>query len=197
MTKAKRVLLTKEILLDIGYELYEDMECLNLLETGSTLAGGIERCDIFKAQYKPCLMTLDQLQRDSLRRNENSVNLTVSSGSDELDEQLLDETREELNKGWAEGPFDICQLEPGSTISRRFPWVQGSKTRMIDDYSISGVNDSCATFNKIDLHVVDTFHLWFGSSSCVVLSVAKLAISWERPMTSRVHIVRCQSRVNA
>ena len=35
--------------------------------------------------------------------------------------------------------------------------VQGSKTRMIDDYSMSGVNNSCATFNKIDLHVVDTF----------------------------------------
>ena len=28
---------------------------------------------------------------------------------------------------------------------------------MIGDFSISGVNDSCATFNKIDLHVVDTF----------------------------------------
>lgn len=48
-------------------------------------------------------------------------------------------------------------MEEGATISRRFPLVQGSKTRMIDDFSISGVNDSCATFNKVDLHVVDTF----------------------------------------
>ena len=28
---------------------------------------------------------------------------------------------------------------------------------MIDDYSVSGVNDSCVIHNKLDLHVVDTF----------------------------------------
>ena len=154
MTKAKRVLLTREILVDIGYE---DIACLELLEAGSSLAGDIERCDIFKAQYKPCLMTLKQLERDSARRNEYILKMTVSSGNAELDKQLLDETREELEKGWAEGPFSLDQLDAGSTISRRFPLVQGNKTRMIDDYSISGVNDSCASFNKIDLHVVDTF----------------------------------------
>ena len=35
--------------------------------------------------------------------------------------------------------------------------MHGSKTRVIDDFSIIGVNDSCSTFNEIDLHVVDTF----------------------------------------
>ena len=61
------------------------------------------------------------------------MKLTASSGSEDLDKQLLDETKEELDKGCAEGPFDLDQLETGSTISRRFPLVQGSKTRMIDD----------------------------------------------------------------
>ena len=154
MTVSKRILLTREILEDVGYK---DLGCLDLLEHGSTLAGEIGRCDIFKAQYKPCLMTLDQLEKDSHRRNEYILKLTVSSGSDDLDQQLLDETKEELSKGWAEGPFEFKDLEMDSTISRRFPLVQGSKTRMIDDFSISGVNDSCSTFNKIDLHVVDTF----------------------------------------
>ena len=147
MTACKRILLTREILLDIGYK---DMECLGLLERGSTLAGEIENCDIFKAQYKPCL-TLDQSKKDSKRRNDYILKLTV------LDKQLLDETREELSKGWAEGPFSLDDLEDGATISRRFPLVQGSKTRMIVDFSISGVNDSCSTFNEIELHVVDTF----------------------------------------
>ena len=102
-------------------------------------------------------MTLDQVQQDSQRRNEYILKVTVSAGSIELDKQLLEETREELSKGWAEGPFELHELEAGATGSRRFPLIQGSKTRMIDDFSISGVNDSCATFNKIDLHVVDTF----------------------------------------
>lgn len=45
----------------------------------------------------------------------------------------------------------------GQPISRRFPWQQGDKIRMIDDYSISGVNDSCTLNSKLDLHVVDAF----------------------------------------
>ena len=28
---------------------------------------------------------------------------------------------------------------------------------MIDDYTVSGVRDSCATFSKLDLHAIDTF----------------------------------------
>ena len=28
---------------------------------------------------------------------------------------------------------------------------------MIDDFSISGVNDSCEVNNKLDLHMIDTF----------------------------------------
>ena len=154
MTVNKRVILTREILNDIGYQ---DVKCLELIEQGSSLAGEIENCDIFKSQYKPCLMNQEQLEKDSKRRNEYILRFTVSAGSDDLDRQLLEETREELDKGWAEGPFTLGELEEGATVSRRFPLIQGAKTRMIDDFSISGVNDSCSTFNKIDLHVVDTF----------------------------------------
>ena len=42
-------------------------------------------------------------------------------------------------------------------MSRRFPLVQKTKTRMIDDFSISGINDTASTHNKVDLHMVDTF----------------------------------------
>lgn len=52
-------------------------------------------------------MTLEQLARDASRRNEYILKMTVSAGSEELDRQVLEETREELNKGWAEGPFEL------------------------------------------------------------------------------------------
>ena len=97
------------------------------------------------------------MEQDSVRRNNFILNLTKSSGDRCLDEQLLAETREERSCGWAEGPFDPATLEQGATISRRFALVQGQKTRMIDDFSISGVNDSCVIHNKIDLHLIDTF----------------------------------------
>ena len=102
-------------------------------------------------------MTMEQLQKDAARRNEFILGLTKSSGDRSLDERLLAETREELECGWSEGPFDPSSLEWGSTISRRFALVQDSKTRMIDDFSISGANDRCVIHNKIDLHLIDTF----------------------------------------
>ena len=71
--------------------------------------------------------------------------------------QWLSETREELIKGWADGPRDRAELEPGATVSRRFPVMQGEKIRMIDDYTICGVNDSCTGNTTLDLHFIDTF----------------------------------------
>ena len=70
---------------------------------------------------------------------------------------MLKETEEESAKGWANGPWELGSLEKGATISRRFPLLQGEKIRMIDDYSVSGVNDSCTINTKLDLHVTDTF----------------------------------------
>ena len=83
--------------------------------------------------------------------------MTKSAGSPDLDSAVLKETMEEIEKGWADGPWPLEALEQGATISRRFPLQQGDKIRMIDDYSISGVNDSCTLNSKLDLHVVDTF----------------------------------------
>ena len=42
-------------------------------------------------------------------------------------------------------------------MSRRFPLDQGDKVRMIDHYSVFGVNDSCTIHTKLDLHMVDNF----------------------------------------
>eukprot|EP00435_Cladocopium_sp_Y103_P025849 s3652_g6.t1 len=154
LTAGKRLLLTKELLEDVGYE---DTAALRLLSNGATLAGEVEVSDAFDLQFKPCLITLEQLEADAIRRNEMILQMTCSSGSAETDLQMIEETELELAKGWAEGPFELSDLEAGATISRRFPLVQSTKTRMIDDFSISGVNDSCLSHNKVDLHLVDTF----------------------------------------
>ena len=154
ITAGKRLLLTREMLEDIGYE---DVQALNLLSEGATLAGEVAKSEAFETQFKPCLATIEQLEGDSARRNQLVLQMTCSSGSEETDLQLLEETELEIKKGWAEGPFQLQDLEEGSTISRRFPLVQPNKTRMIDDFSISGVNDSCVSHNRVDLHLVDTF----------------------------------------
>ena len=63
---------------------------------------------------------------------------------------------------------------------------------MIDDFSISGVNDSCEAESKIDLHRIDTFcslvRCYFeGCGAHGATSSLQ-----RRPMTSKVHTGRYQ-----
>ena len=153
-TLKKRIKLTKEILESLHYE---DIEALKILEEGSTLAGEIEGAKVFQQAYKPCLSTLEQLEENAEKRNLLVLSMTKSSASLDLDAAVLQETRDEVNKGWADGPWSLEQLEKGATISKRFPLAQGEKVRMIDDYSVSRVNDSCTVNSKLDLHMIDTF----------------------------------------
>jgi hypothetical protein len=128
--------LTREILQEMGFA---DVDALKLLAEGATLAGEIEASPSFEAQYKPCLTTMQQLEMNAGKMNEAVARMTTSSGDPSVDEQLLDETLLELQKDWADGPCLLHELEEGATVSRRFPLAQGAKTRMIDDFSISGV----------------------------------------------------------
>ena len=128
---------------------YPDLEVLKLLREGATLAGEVERCDIFERQFKPCLLTVEQLEAGAARRNQAIMAMTTSSGDADLDSRLLAETQEEIERGWARGPYKLAELPPGSVISRRFPLAQSNKVRLIDDFSVSGVNDSCVIHSKI------------------------------------------------
>ena len=153
-TRRKRLLLTREILAEMNYE---DVGALDLLQHGSTLAGEVPHSEVFKSSFKPCLSTMKQLSEEAPKRNNLVMGMVQSSGDHELDEAVLEETLQEVARGWADGPWELCQLEKGATLSRRFPIRQGTKIRLIDDYSASGVNDSCAVHTKVDLHAVDTF----------------------------------------
>ena len=139
-TQNKRLLLTREILESIQYP---DVEALEILRNGATLAGDIRHVPVFEEQFKPCLITRSQLENGASKTNA-------------VDELLLEETRQEVSKNWVRGPYKLEDLPEGSVVSRRFALVQANKTRMIDDFSISGVNDSCNIHSKISLHMVDT-----------------------------------------
>ena len=98
---------------------------------GATLAGEVQASKAFDKQFKPGLSTLSQLECESLKQNQMVLQATSSSGCLETDKQLLEETLLEIEHGWAEGPFELSQLEQGAAISRRFPLVQSNKTRLI------------------------------------------------------------------
>ena len=78
---------------------WERLHCCH----GAILAEEIEPTNIFQAQFKPCLVTMERLTSDASTRNGLSWALTKSSEDRALDERLLAETREELECSWAEG----------------------------------------------------------------------------------------------
>jgi len=143
-TAGKRILLTAEILSSMQYE---DGEVLDLLRVGSPLAGEIPKCSTFQELYKPCMLTMGQLLKEAPTRNQAILSACKSSGNVRVDQQLLFETREEVKKGWAIGPFS--EVPDGCVVSRRFPLVQRDKVRMIDDFTISGINDTASSQNKV------------------------------------------------
>ena len=151
-TLGKRILLTEEILNEMQYE---DTSVLDLLRHGSPLAGDIPKCEAFEELFKPCMLTMPQLLKEAPQRNQAVMAACKSSGDPQIDLQVLHETREEVKRGWAIGPLDT--VPAGGVISRRFPLTQKTKTRMIDDFTISGINDTASSHNKVDLHMVDTF----------------------------------------
>ena len=173
-------MLTSEILQSLGYE---DMEALELLKNGATLAGEVEASSMFQSSFKPCVATLQQLEDCAAKRNLLVIGMTKSSGSRTLDEAVMKETKDEVARGWADGPWKLADIPAGSTISRRFPLMQGEKIRMIDDYSVSGVNDSCTIHTKLDLHVVDTFiaaiRSYFGAMKLKGNDVSLLAKTYD------------------
>ena len=67
ITAGRRLLLTKEMLEDIGYE---DVQAISLLAEGATLAGEVDKSPAFETQFRPCLATVKQLEGDAERRNQ-------------------------------------------------------------------------------------------------------------------------------
>lgn len=130
---------------------------MDILRIGATLVGDIPSIPVFEDCYKPCMSTVAQLEESSNKRNEAILCMTKSSGDPLVDKTVMDETLLEVEKGWADGPYDLKSIPPGAVISHRFPLPQQSKVRTIEDYTVSGVNDTAAVHSKVDLHMVDTF----------------------------------------
>ena len=109
---------------------------------------------------------------------------TGSCGDAEADRELYRVTREELDRGWIHGPLPQTVLGPGSSVTRRFPVVQGRKIRPIDDFTASLINLTNSSQESVGLHgaeiIAASLVQWF--SSCHALGVVDTDLkvqSWD------------------
>jgi hypothetical protein len=78
------------------------MEVLELIQHGSALAGEVPAAAVFQS---PCLSTLERLERDASRRNAFVLPMIKRSGDFEAVAAVAQDTVEEIDRGWADGPW--------------------------------------------------------------------------------------------
>ena len=168
VAKGKRILLF-EMLRDSQYC---DMEVINILKEGVPMVGAVKESGHFARTFKPALITVELLERKASDINKSILAATiVSSGSEECDRYVYEETVKEVSRGWLEGPIELASMPEGSSISRRFGIWQKDRYRCIDDYSASLVNSSCSVYETPFLHTIDM--------SCALLDC------WMREMATK------------
>ena len=131
---------------------------------GFDLMGPLPKSKVFPVKHTYATVTQDQV-RSVCSATRQAVWHSLRKV---LDADIADDihriTVEEVNRGWLSGPFDIKDLGPNESLTRRFgisqtssssDGVQTKKTRPIDDFTESLINLSNSTEEKIDIHSVD------------------------------------------
>ena len=135
----KRAILWKEILEELQYP---DLGVVDELLNGTSLVGEVPDCGIFEKKFKHADMTVEQLEALSQGEKRKHFHSCSSSGDDEVDCLVYQKTMEEVNLGWAAGPFSFEDLPENAVLSRRFGLRQPNKIRLIDDLTGSKINNT-------------------------------------------------------
>eukprot|EP00438_Fugacium_kawagutii_P013576 Skav234780 [mRNA] locus=scaffold2396:605776:607581:- [translate_table: standard] len=133
--KNKKLLLFKEMLIDLQYP---DSKIVDEMIQGFPLTGWSTGSGVFDPRVRLPEVSVEQL-RDSLPGLNRSLVASLQKAEwSELDQAAWNETQLELEKGWI-SVCDEVNLD-NHFLGKRFPLEQKDKIRMIDDFSIGGLN---------------------------------------------------------
>ena len=145
----KRLALWQEML--EFYE-YPDTELVRDITRGFPVTGWLPDSQVFPKDYKPPTMGVQTLHSLSKGLNERVRSKLEGSVSDFLGDATWEETEKELQEGWME-----LDLEGGkdSAWAMRFGLQQRDKIRVIDDFSIAGVNHTAGLQERLKIFGID------------------------------------------
>lgn len=188
VTKGKRLELFRKLLEEVRFE---DMKVVDFMKNGVTLTGWEPESELFAKKWNPPSLTVEYLDATAAWRREVMKNKAVTPDELQNCDLLWTETAKEVELGYLEGPYTEAELDSlfGFTSwssSRRFLLLQGEekKPRVIDDFSMSAVNEAFGSSSYLDLHDVE-----FLSSSMVLL-----ARVGARPKNSDLSDILCSPR---
>ena len=148
LLSGKRLLLWKEILNDLGYP---DAAIVDDVIRGFALTGWSPKTGVFQPDVRRPNLSIQQLINMSPGLNAAVIESLNNSAPSEHDQLVWEETMSEVERGW---------LLPSDNngecfIAKRFPVSQKDKVRLVDDFSICGVNGAYGLREKLRVQAVD------------------------------------------
>ena len=150
LMRGKRLALWAKMLADLNYP---DEGLIKDMVEGFPLTGWMPSSGVFPHGVRQPTLTVEALLASLA-----SFNAKVKQQMDVRQEEALEqdtwaETLKELDKGWIWK--DSSQSWEGKCVARRFGIHQGGKTRVIDDCSVCGLNQTVGLKEKFVLQAVD------------------------------------------
>jgi hypothetical protein len=146
----KKLLLWREILDDLGYP---DSKIVDEICGGFPLTGWAEQSGVFQTQVRPPSTSFKQLEGMARGLNMAVVSSLEAAEWLDIDQVAWEETLQEVANGWlAEEPAPDLDHH---FVAKRFPIQQKEKTRLIDDFSICGVNSAFGMAEKLRVDAID------------------------------------------
>ena len=146
----KKLLLWKHILVSLEYE---DAKIIDEIIQGFSLTGWARESGVFDKRVRAAAMTVDQLSGVAMGLNASVVGSLKRGPWTELDKDALDETVAEVDKGWLSECPEVDMRR--HFVAKRFPIQQRNKMRLIDDFSICGVNATVGLPERLRVESVD------------------------------------------
>ena len=141
---------------------YPDVRLIDDIRMGFPVTGWLPNSNVFPQDPRAPSFDVNTLR--SLRPGLNAhVKAKVrAAGSDELAETTWEETQKELAEGWME--LDSSNVE-GASWAMRFGLKQREKVRVIDDFSIAGVNQTAGMSERLKIFGIDDIAALLAHSS--------------------------------
>ena len=146
--KGKRLLLLKEILIDLQYP---DLGVVDDIISGFKLTGWAPKTGVFDPDVRRPQLSVEQLVKMAPGINARVIRSVEEAPADQTTDHVWAETWAEVDKGW---------LKPASSskncsVAKRFGLQQKSKIRMIDDFSVSRINHTYGMRERLRVQAVD------------------------------------------
>ena len=149
--KGKRLVLWKQILMEMGYA---DAGVLDEVADGFALSGWMTASKIFKPFVRPPKFSVNKLREVAKGLNNAVVAKVLTENELTLEHEIWKQTQEEVACGWLALDDDISIED--KILAYRFAVVQRNKVRMIDDFSLGGLNSTCGLPERLEVEPVDS-----------------------------------------